>query len=187
MDKKKILKEWIIPIICTFILFIIIRKFIFFTAVIPSESMIPTLQVKDRLITSRIFSTEELKRGDIVVFNGGEHNHMHIKRIIGLPGDKLELKENGEVYVNGELLDEPYVTSQINHSEHIHSDCSHHHNHPKMKLGEFEVPEDKVFFLGDNRAASFDSRYWENPYVDMNDIVGKPLFRIFPFDRFGDI
>lgn len=185
MNIKKIIKEWIIPILCTFILFIAIRNFIFFTSVIPSESMIPTLQVKDRLITSRIFSKDKLTIGDIVVFNGGvEHNFKMIKRIIGLPGDKLELKENGKIYINGDLLEEPYIKNQI----HINNNEKYDgHTHAEMKLGTFQVPEGKVFLLGDNRVASIDSRYWNDPYIDMKNIIGKPLFRIWPLNRFGAI
>lgn len=186
MKKSKIINEWVIPIVCTFALFMILRSFIFFTVVIPSESMLPTLQVNDRLITSRIFDEDKLERGDIVVFvGGGGHKHMHIKRIIGLSGDIVDLKENGELYVNGELLKESYVNTE--HSQHLHCGCGLDSNHIEMKLGNFKVPEGKVFFLGDNRDASFDSRYWEDPYVDIDDIVGKPVFRIFPFNRFRKI
>ncbi|WBW95874.1 signal peptidase I [Oceanirhabdus sp. W0125-5] len=206
MIKSKILKDLVIPIIGTLLLFIFIRSFIFFTAIIPSESMIPTLEVKDKIITSRIFDKDKLKRGDLVVFTGGgTHKHMHVKRIIGLPGDKLELKENGDVLVNGKLLNEAYVKNQIvvhkhneqcKHSEEkvIHDDeqnnkehSSHEYQVLEMRLGKFEVPDGKFFFLGDNRVMSYDSRYWENPYIDKEQIVGKLLFRIWPLEKFGKI
>lgn len=191
INTKKLLKEWILPILSTFILIMIIRNYVFFTAVIPSESMFPTLQVSDRLITSRIFSKKNLTRGELIIFKGNieGHNHMHVKRLIGLPGDKILLKENGDVYVNGTLLDEPYVLNQIDIAEHVHhehSDCSDHDTH-KMKLGNFEVPDGELFFLGDNRSASFDSRYWDSPYISMDQVVGKPLIRLWPLNKFGSI
>lgn len=192
MNKSKLIKDWIIPIAIIFIVFILIERFIFFTASVRSISMLPTLQAKDKLIVTRIFNKDKLKTGDIVVFNGGDgHEHMHIKRIIGIPGDKLDLKENGKVYVNGKLLNEYYLNNQVVQTDHEHTDkCGHSEktlNQPKINLGKFEVPEGKVFFLGDNRLASFDSRYWEDPYIDIDNIVGKTMFRVLPFNRFGDI
>ena len=89
-----------------------------------------------------------------------------IKRLIGLPGDKVELK-NGMLYVNGELIEEPYVKNNMDYT------------------GEYTVPEDHLFFLGDNRATSRDARYWENPYISEDEVIGRAGLRIYPFNTIG--
>ena len=107
-----------------------------------------------------------MKRGDIIVFYSQEFSETFVKRLIGLPGDKIEIK-NGIVFVNGEQLEEDYVKNKDKYN------------------GTFKVPEGKYFFLGDNRPNSKDSRLWKNPYVDSSDIKGKLQFRFYPFKDFG--
>lgn len=186
MDKDNklmhVLKEWVIPIVVAFILYKLITNFVFFNSKIPSESMYPTLQINDRLFTSRIFSKDKLETGDIVVFFKDEKpDVLYVKRLIGMPGDVVDLKENGDVYINGELLDEPYVKNQID------QEAFEKGLYAPMQLGEYKVPEGKVFFLGDNRDNSGDSRYWSEPYISIDNIIGKPMFRLWPMNRFGKI
>lgn len=166
-DKKgSFLSEWIIPILSAIILAILINKFLVFKVLIPSESMVPTLNVNDRLFVTRVYNLEKLERGDILVFYSEEYQKSLIKRLIGLPGDKIKIEE-GIVYVNGEKLEEDYLGK-------------------KDKLsGEYEVPEGKYFFLGDNRLESQDSRYWANPYIDGDDITGKAKLKVYPLDEIG--
>lgn len=90
---------------------------------------------------------------------------MLLKRVIGIPGDKIEIKDGGKVYINGELKDEPYVKN------------------PDDKQASFVVPEGKYLMLGDNRAKSNDARYWNNPYIDGTNIQGIARLRVYPFDR----
>lgn len=166
-DKKgTFLSEWIIPILSAIILAILINKFLVFKVLIPSESMVPTLNVNDRLFVTRIYNLEKLERGDILVFYSEEYQKSLIKRLIGLPGDKIEIEE-GIVYVNGEKLEEDYIGKKDTLS------------------GEYEVPEGKYFFLGDNRLESQDSRYWDNPYIDGEDITGKARLKVYPLDQIG--
>ena len=160
--------EWIIPIISAFIIAFLIHKFVLYKVYIPSESMVPTLNVGDRLFVTRVYNADNLKRGDIVVFYSEELQEDLIKRLIGLPGDKIEIKD-GVVSVNGEVLKEDYVGSQDDFN------------------GEYEVPEGKFLFLGDNRANSKDSRYWINPYIDEDDISGKAQVKVYPFDDIGKL
>lgn len=167
MSAKKIFQDWIAPILIAVILALLINKFLFFTVTVPSESMVPTIKVNDRIIVTRVYDRSKLKRGDIVVFYSRELNDTLIKRLIGLPGDKVEVKEGGQVFVNGEKLDEPYVV------------------YPEDLKGSFTVGEDKYLFFGDNRSISNDARRWENPYIDGKDIKGKARFIIFPFSRAG--
>lgn len=168
LNIKKLIYDWIIPIVSAVVIAILINKFFIFKIFIPSGSMIPTINVDDRLFVSRIYNYNNLDRGDIIVFYSNEFQESMIKRLIGLPGDIVEIK-NGVVYVNKEELIEDYVIEKDDYS------------------GYFEVPEGKYFFLGDNRANSKDSRYWENPYISEKDIEGKAQFRVYPFKDFGKV
>lgn len=134
----------------------------FFRIEIPSASMQPTLKIKEQLLVKR--KVKDLKRGDILVFYSQEEEQYLVKRLIGLPGENLELKE-GTVYVNQEFFPEPYLQSTDSYS------------------GEFNVPGDAYFFLGDNRKNSIDSRFFIEPYIKKEMIAGKVIIRLYP--RFG--
>lgn len=164
--KGNFFTEWVIPIAIALVLALLIKQFLIFKVYIPSGSMIPTLNEGDQLFVTRVYNLDNLKRGDILVFDSDELNDVLIKRLIGLPGDKIKIV-SGTVYVNGEELEEDYVKNP----DHI--------------SGEFEVPEGKYFFLGDNRAISYDARRWENPYIDGGDIRAKAQIRVYPFSDFG--
>lgn len=164
--KGNFFTEWVIPIAIAMALALLIKQFLIFKVYIPSGSMIPTLNEGDQLFVTRVYNLDNLKRGDILVFDSDELDDVLIKRLIGLPGDKIKIV-SGTVYVNGEELEEDYVKN----SDHV--------------SGEFEVPEGKYFFLGDNRAISYDARRWENPYIDGSDIRAKAQVRVYPFSDFG--
>ncbi|KYH29161.1 MULTISPECIES: signal peptidase I [Clostridium] len=167
MKIKNFFKDWIVPIIAAIILAVLINKFLFFQVSVPTKSMYPTIKPKDRMIVTRIYNKEKLKRGDIIVFYSEELGETLIKRLIGLPGDEIKIDQNRNVYVNGVKQDEPYVV------------------YNGGKGGEFKVPEGHYFFMGDNRANSWDSRYWQEHYISADDIKGKARFIVFPFNRFG--
>ena len=160
--------EWLITIVAALIISFLINKFLIFKVYIPSESMYPTLKVKDQLFVTKMYSRDSIQIGDILVFFSDEFNELLIKRVIGLPGDDIVVKASGEVLVNGEVLEETYVVQK---DETAIFDL------------EFKVPEDKYFFLGDNRANSLDSRYWSEPYIDFEDIRGEARIIIYPFNR----
>lgn len=166
--KKNFFFEWIVPIVVAVVVALLIKQFLIFKVYIPSPSMVPTLNVGDQLFVTRIYNLNKLKRGDIVVFHSEELNDTLIKRLIGLPGDSITIVD-GKVSVNGEELDQSYV---VNHDEYY---------------GEYNVPEGKYFFLGDNRPVSYDSRKWANPYVDGKDIIAKAQLKVYPFSDFGSI
>ena len=164
---KSFVVEWVIPILIAYILAITINKFLIFKIEVPTSSMYPTIKPGDIILVTHIYHPEKLKRGSIVVFYSDEYGERLVKRLIGLPGDKIEIKNDGTVYINGQKYDEPYVKE-------------------KDKLpGNFTVPSGHYFFLGDNRPDSSDSRYWQNPYIPAKKIEGRAFFTVFPFNRIG--
>lgn len=169
-EKKKIksnfLNEWVIPILIAIIITILVNRFIMFKVTIPSESMVPTLNIGDNLFASRVYNTKNLNRGDLVIFYFEPKDELYIKRLIGLPNDEINIT-NGVVTVNGEVLVEDYVKNQLEFD------------------GDFKVPEGSYFFLGDNRANSGDSRFWDYPYIESKDIKGKAFVKVYPFKEIG--
>lgn len=151
-----------------------IRTFIAEARYIPSGSMEPTLEISDHLLIDKLtYDFSNPQRGDIVVFNPtaslrAEHFHdAFIKRVIGLPGDKVEVKA-GRVYVNDRPLKETYIAAK-----------------PDYRFGPVVVPANSYLVLGDNRNDSYDSHYWG--FVPRNDIIGRAIFRYYPFNRVGEI
>ena len=161
-------REWIIPILAAIVIAFLINKFLIYTVYIPSESMVPTLNIGDKLMVTRIYDTNNIKRGDIDVFYSKELNEVLIKRVIGLPGDHIEI-HGGIVNINGEDIKEDYVKNNEEFD------------------GVFDVPENKYFFLGDNRSRSNDARRWINPYIDASEIQGKARLKFYPFKDFGSL
>lgn len=165
-SKDGFFREWIIPIIAAIGIAILINKFLVYNVYIPSESMVPTLNVGDKLMVTRVYDTSKIKRGDIIVFYSEEFDEIFIKRAIGIPGDHIEI-HNGIVNINGEDIKEDYVKN----------------NESVDKT--FDVPANKFFFLGDNRANSKDARKWINPYIDASDIQGRARIKFYPLKDFG--
>ncbi len=166
---KHFIKEWVVPFLIAFIIYLLISKFVFQLVTVPTGSMINTIKIGDRLFINKMFDIKKAKRGDILVFKSRELDELLVKRLIGLPGETVDIKSNGEVYINGSKLDEPYAIKSTGVDKTFH------------------VPEDSYFFLGDNRPSSIDARYWQNPYINKNDIKGKAIFRFFPFNRIGKL
>ncbi len=148
--------------ICVFVIFMV-----FFRAVsVSGDSMVPTLNDKNWVMITAI--TPGVKRGDIVVITQPwVRNNAIIKRVIGVEGDVVDIDFNkGEVYVNGELLDEPYIAEPT----HLDYDVRF----------PVTVPPHKVFVMGDNRNESLDSRSGSVGFIDENYILGKGIYRIVP-------
>lgn len=130
------------------------------------NSMNPTFQNGDIVVSIK---TTDLQRGDVCCLY--YNNHILVKRVIGVAGDTIIMDEAGNVYVNGQLIDEPYVSTK--------------------ELGEcdiefpYTVPERTVFVLGDNRSTSVDSRNSLIGSISLDEIVGKIVFRVWPFASFG--
>ena len=167
---KKVFKDWILPILAAIIIAFIINKVIFFNVSVPTGSMLPTINLDDKILVTRVHNKNNLKHGDIVVFHSDELNEDLIKRLIGLPNDEVEIRDDGSVFINKEKVDESYVKN------------------PGGKSGlKFKVPEDSYFFMGDNRINSLDARYWASPFIPKKDIMGKARIIISPFSRFGKL
>lgn len=166
---KKIFQDWILPILAAIIIAFIINKVVFFNVTVPTGSMLPTINLDDKILVTRVHNKNNIKHGDIVVFHSDELGEDLIKRLIGVPNDVVEIKEDGSVYINNIKTDESYV------------------KFPGGKTGKFTVPKDSYFFMGDNRINSLDARYWEKPFIPKKDIMGKARIIISPFSRFGKL
>jgi len=164
---KKLFSDWILPIVFAIILATLINKLWFYQIKVPSASMYPTIKIGDKITVTRIYNKENLKRGDLIVFKSDELQEDLIKRLIGIPGDEVIIKNKGQVFINGIKIEEPYVVNMEDLDK------------------KFKVPQNKYLFFGDNRADSRDARRWENPYIDSKDIEGKAQFVIYPFKRLG--
>lgn len=169
--KTELLKDSIIALVISVVAFFVITRFLFFTAYVPTGSMKPSLNEGDRLIVTRLYNFENIKRGDMLVFKSDELKDTLVKRVIGLPGDYIVIS-SGVVSINGENLDEDYVVNKDNSNK---------------KDGSYIVPEDSYFFLGDNRPVSNDAAFWETPYIPASKILGKVQIKIYPFSEFGSI
>ena len=167
---KYFIKEWVIPILVALAIVMFLNKFVFILVTVPTGSMEDTIIPGDRLYVNEIFDINKAERGDIIVFRSIElENKRLVKRLIGLPGETIQVKEDGSIIINGEKLNEPYVIASAGEEK------------------TFTVPENCYFFLGDNRPISFDARFWSNPYISEDQIIGKVLFRFFPFSRVGKV
>ena len=131
-------------------------------------SMVPTLEDSQIVISVK---TESFEPGDIAAFYLG--NKVLVKRYIAGPGEWINLDESGNVFINGEPLDEPYLTEKS-------------YGQTNIELP-YQVPDERYFLMGDNREASIDSRNTTVGCVEKEQIVGKIVFRIWPLSEFGPI
>lgn len=164
---KQEIWDWVKIIITAAVIAFVLNKFIIANSRVPSGSMENTIMTGDRVIGSRLtYKFQEPERGDIVIFHWPDDESVYfVKRIIGLPGDIIDIK-NGKVYLNNSEtpLDEPYLLADMIPEPPLH----------------YEVPEDCYFMMGDNRNDSLDARRWDNTYVHKDKIIAKVLFRYYP-------
>ena len=164
--------DWVETTLLCMILAIVVLTYLFQEVQVDGQSMIPTLQDGDRLVTSSLFYTVE--PGDIVVINREDGQEPLIKRCIAVAGQTVDIDfDTGIVSVDGVALEEDYVNTPTNahSSSTIDFPCT--------------VPEGHIFVLGDNRNNSLDSRYAEIGMIDLENVFGEVLFRLLPLDRFG--
>ncbi len=160
---KKILKE-IYPYILIVIIVVLFRTFIATPVRVDGDSMLDTLYNGDILILNKL--NKNFKRFDIVVIK--VNNTKIIKRIIGLPGETIEYKNN-QLYINGEEIDD--IDTSITNDFTLKN----------------KIPDDNYFVMGDNRGNSMDSRFSEVGLIKKENIIGTAKIRIFPFNRIGKI
>lgn len=168
-ELKRFLREWVGILVIAVVLSLVVRTYIAEARWIPSESMLPTLKIGDHLIIDKAyFKLSGLHRGDIVVFKAppsAQKEEDLIKRVIGLPGEKIAVKD-GVVYINDQELSESYIAEK-----------------PNTDFAAVTIPEDKVFVMGDNRNNSYDSRFWGT--LPIENIIGKAVFLYYPFKDVG--
>lgn len=177
-----------------------IRTFVAEARYIPSGSMLPTLQIDDRLIVDKLgYRLRYPKRGDIIVFsptdgllqNNPRLKDAFIKRVIGLPGEKIELR-NGRVYVNDQSLSEKYVASALYPAERTNKYADRQLTkidvcppHERFLAKPVTVPENSYLVMGDNRNNSYDSRCWG--VVPRDRIIGRAVLRFWPLNQLGQL
>jgi len=157
-------------IIIAFALSWVLRTYVIEGRIVPTGSMLPTIQLQDQVMVDKVFFKyfDQIKSGDIIVFHPPEaanSNDDFIKRVIGLPGDTIQIK-NHKTYVNNREINEPYLLEPA-----------------KEDFGPKVVPEDSLFVMGDNRNNSDDSRKWG--FLPLENVSGRALFRYWPLNRFG--
>ncbi|MBR1852648.1 MAG: signal peptidase I [Lachnospiraceae bacterium] len=155
------------------IVFVVLFNWVLMLNLIPSGSMESTLMTDDVVIATRydVGKVEDIRRYDIIVFIPPDDlDTLYIKRVIGLPGETIEVKD-GQVYADGVKLDNSFT------------------NGPQNSTGDgvYVVPEGCFFMMGDNRNKSKDSRFWEHKYVPIENFVGKARVILFPFNRIGTL
>lgn len=165
---KRVLRSTVFTLITVAAVAVLVATLLLPVLQIYGNSMTPTLSEGQIVFAVK---SSDLEPGDIVCFY--YNNKILVKRVIAGPGDWVDLDEDGNVYVNGELLDEPYIT------EKAFGDCD-------IELP-YQVPDSKIFVMGDHRSTSIDSRNTAVGCVAQEQIVGRIIFRIWPFQEAGPV
>lgn len=167
-EKRSFGKEvvsWVKTIVIALLLALFVDSVLIVNATVPTGSMENTIMTGDRLLALRTaYWFREPEAGDIVIFKFPDDptgKTLYVKRIIGTEGDTIEIN-NGEVKVNGMVLDEPYIKEKT-----------------EGKYGPVTVPEGCYFMMGDNRNRSVDSRFWDNTFVRKDQILGKAVLKYY--------
>ncbi|MGB3213002.1 MAG: signal peptidase I [Desulforhopalus sp.] len=183
---KSVFREYFEAICVAILLALLIRTFVVQAFKIPSGSMLPTLLIGDHLLVNKfiygirvpftgdiLVPIKKPKRGDVVVFRFPKDRSIdYIKRVIGTPGDTVEIKDK-KVFVNGKPIDDPHAN--ISSAPVLSAKTS-----PRDNLGPILVPDERIFVMGDNRDNSYDSRFWG--FVEQRDILGKAFILYWSWD-----
>ncbi len=199
---RRLAFEWLILIGAALVIALVIKSFLFQAFYIPSESMVPTLNVRDRVLVNKLsYDFHDVNRGDIVVFEAPPEAQTadikdFVKRVIGLPGETVTFPGDGHVYINGHRLKEPYLPDGVDTCLPASSSC------PALDLSDVPtsvppkgcgapatnengcvVPPKHYLMLGDNRENSSDGRTFG--VVDEDTIIGRVFVRIWPIGDIG--
>ena len=208
--KRSFYKEWIEPFLIAAVVALFIRQFVVEAFKIPSGSMIPTLTIGDHLLVNkfvygpripftdtRIFTWKEPKRGDVIVFKYPQDESKNfIKRVVGVPGDKIQII-NGKLNINDQVVaitpTGPPADTSVEAGQSfgkpmlyeeqlgtVRHEIQYFHNQSGENFGPKIVPQDSVFVMGDNRDNSQDSRFWG--FVKYNKILGRALIIYWSWD-----
>lgn len=192
--RQSTLREYFLTTVVCTIFALFVTTYVVHPMTVPTPSMEPTIMVGDRLLIDKFTlrngflhgvlpftPTHEVKRGDVLVFKFPEQPEvLYVKRLIGLPGETLEVRDK-KVFINGRPLDEPYAH---------HSDPTIYRRRPmphgfsgdfqRDNYGPVTIPEEHFFMMGDNRDNSADSRYWG--FLPHHYVVGRPLFVFWSYE-----
>ena len=176
--KKSVIKEILstsVYLLCVLIVTYLIIHYVGQRTEVQGSSMEPTLQNADNLIVDKItYRLHKPQRFDIIVFPFQyEENTYYIKRIIGMPGETVRIDWDGNIYIDGEMLEEGYGLEVI--------------QDPGCAVEDIKLGEDEYFVLGDNRNNSTDSRAEMVGNIHKKDIIGRAWVRIYPFSKFGKL
>lgn len=169
--------RWLRTILFAIVLALAFRSFLFASYIVDGKSMEPTLSDGNLLMVNKVlYDWQDVNHGDVIVFHANE-NEDYVKRVIGLPGDTIEYK-NDTLYLNGKKVEEPYLDPyRKNDGKPLTRDFTLE----EITGGVKEVPEGRIFVLGDNRRESLDSRYFG--FVPIETIVGKVDVRYWPINQ----
>ena len=172
VDMKKEILSWVFYIAFVLVLTWVIITFVGQRTRVDGRSMMNTLHDGDNLIVEKLsYRFSDPKRFDIIVFPPTGKKEYYIKRIIGLPGETVQIDENGNIYINGELLEENYGAETI--------------QNPGRAAKPITLGDDEYFVMDDNRNNSKDSRSEEVGNVKRSQIIGRAWLRIWPLNKFG--
>ncbi|MEC0695300.1 signal peptidase I sipT [Bacillus atrophaeus] len=167
--------EWAKAIVIAVVLALLIRHFLFEPYLVEGSSMYPTLHDGERLFVNKTVNyVGELKRGDIVIINGDSSKVHYVKRLIGKPGETVEMKDD-TLYINGKKIDESYLSNNKKDAKKLGVNLT-------GDFGPVKVPKGKYFVMGDNRLNSMDSRNGLG-LISEDRIVGTSKFVFFPFNE----
>jgi signal peptidase I len=189
-EKSKV-REYGESLLIALVIALLVRGFVIQAFKIPSSSMEPTLLIGDQLLVNRLSYVVKIpftdivlanigkpKRGDVIVFRfPQDHSKDFIKRVIGIEGDTIEIKDK-KIYLNGKLMDDPHAHFAEERILPRNPDV------PRDNAGPIIVPKDSYFAMGDNRDRSLDSRFWG--FVKTDELVGRALITYFSFDSQPD-
>ena len=170
-----IIWSWIWSFIVAFIIVGGVYFFLGRPFTVSGASMYPTLHNGDRMVLSKV---GDIHRFDVVILKAPDENVEYIKRVIGMPGDTVEMR-SGVLYINGKKVDQPFINTEALAKQTVFMDDFT----LESLTGESKVPEGKYFVLGDNRGVSKDSRMIG--FINRSAIEGKAVFTIWPFGRIG--
>ena len=171
-DRTKSIISNILYIAAVLLISFLIVRFVGQRTEVIGSSMVPTLQDGNQLITDKIsYRFRDPQRFDIIVFPHEPDHEYYIKRIIGMPGETVEIGNDGTIYINGEVLEENYGYGET-YPQEVEGE--------KVVLG-----EDEYFVMGDNREVSLDSRYSEVGNIPRSIVIGRAWLRLYPFSEFG--
>ncbi len=180
VEMKNVFKEILSTVLYLAVVFVLTFLFITFVAQrtrVVGHSMEPTLQDADSLIIEKVsYRFSAPKRFDIIVFpyeHGNQGKEFFVKRIIGLPGETIKIDEEGNIFVNGQKLEENYGNEVI--------------EDPGVAINDVVLGDDEYFVMGDNRNRSMDSRFENVGNISKDKFLGRVVCRIFPFDKIGGV